>query len=139
MIQLSVFTENKVGRLLELVSLLRDHNVHVVALASLDASESSITRIVVDDPKAARDILEAAGINFAETHLLVVELNAMTDLQKVLAALLQTEINIHYIYPFIGRPDDKSALAIHLEDEELAAQVLIENDFRVLTQRDISR
>lgn len=138
-LQLSVFTENKVGRLLELVKLFEDQNVHVVALTSLDASEISITRFVLDDPQKAKDLLEEQAISFAETHLLVVEVNAMTDLHKVLACLLQTEINIHYIYPFIGRPKGKSALAIHLEDEELAAQVLLQNQFRVLTQRDISR
>lgn len=138
-VQFSVFTENKVGRLLELVNLLADHNVHVVALTSLDASESSITRLVVDDPGAAKDVFQSEAIQFAETPLLVVELSAMTDLQLILAALLQTEINIHYIYPFIGRPKGKSALAIHLEDPELAAQALMERQFRVLTQRDIAR
>lgn len=138
-VQFSVFTENKVGRLLELVKLLADHNVHVVALASLDASESSITRLVVDDPGAAKGVFQQEAIQFAETPLLVVEVLAMTDLQRVLAALLQTEINIHYIYPFIGRPKGKSALAIHLEDPELAAQALMEREFRVLTQRDIAR
>ncbi|GAB4239087.1 MAG: ACT domain-containing protein [Candidatus Methylacidiphilales bacterium] len=138
-VQFSVFTENKVGRLLELVNLLADHNVHVVALASLDASESSITRLVVDDPAAAKEVFQQEAIQFAETPLLVVEMQAMTDLRLVLAALLQTEINIHYIYPFIGRPKGKSALAIHLEDPELASQVLVEKEFRVLTQRDIAR
>lgn len=138
-LQFTVFTENKVGRLLEIVKLFTEHNVHVVALSSMDVSESSITRMVVDDPQRAKALFEELGIAFAETHLTVVEMTAVTDLQKILASLLQAEINIHYVYPFLGRPKGKSALAIHLEDEELAANVIMTAGFKILTQRDIAR
>jgi hypothetical protein len=138
-LQFTVFTENKVGRLLEIVKLFTEHNVHVVALSSMDVSESSITRMVVDDPQRAKALFEELGIAFAETHLTVVEMNAVTDLQKILASLLQAEINIHYVYPFLGRPKGKAALAIHLEDEELAANVIMTAGFKILTQRDIAR
>ena len=57
----------------------------------------------------------------------------------VLSALLEAEINIHYIYSFIKRPEGKSALAINTEDSDVAAQALSKRGYRVLTQRDISR
>jgi hypothetical protein len=137
--QFSVFTENKVGRLLDVVNVLSDRNVHTLALTVLDTTDSSILRLIVDDPEATRQIFHEQGIMYVETDLLVVELGAATDLPLVLKALLQAEINIHYTYAFVCRPHDKSALAMHLEDTEIGTQVLIQSGFRVLMQRDISR
>lgn len=137
--QFSVFTENKVGRLLEVIKLFGDRAIHVVALTVLDTTDSSILRLVVDDPDGAARLLREQGLVFVETELLVVEMNAATDLHKILAALLQAEINIHYIYAFVVRPAGKSALAMHLEDAEIGAQVLTRQGLKVLTQNDISR
>ncbi|NJK90490.1 MAG: acetolactate synthase [Blastochloris sp.] len=137
--QFSVFTENKVGRLHEIIRLLNERSIHAVALTILDTTDSSIHRMIVDDPDEARQLLLEHGITFSETNMLVVELEATTDLIKVLSALLETEINIHYCYPFIYRPHERSALALHLEDPELAAQSLGRYGFKILGQRDISR
>jgi hypothetical protein len=137
--QFSVFTENKVGRLHEIIRLLQERNTHAVALTILDTTDSSIHRMIVDDPDEARQMLLEHGITFSETSMLAVELNAVSDLIQVLTALLEAEINIHYCYPFVYRPQEKSALALHLEDPELAAQSLERHGFRVLGQRDISR
>ena len=57
----------------------------------------------------------------------------------VLAALFEAEINIHYIYSFIKRPEGRAAFAINVEDADVAAQALNKRGYRVLTQRDISR
>jgi hypothetical protein len=137
--QFSVFTENKVGRLHEIIRLLNERKIHAVALTILDTTDSSIHRMIVDDPDEARQMLLEHGITFSETNMVAVELDSTPDLIKVLTALLEAEINIHYCYPFIYRPHDKSALALHLEDPELASQSLERHGFKVLTQRDISR
>jgi hypothetical protein len=137
--QFSVFTENKVGRLLDVVNVLSDRNVHTLALTVLDTTDSSILRLIVDDPEQTRQVFREHGIMHVETEILVVEMNASTDLLTVLKALLQAEINIQYTYPFVFRPHDKSALAMYLEDAEIGTQVLAQNGFKVLTQRDISR
>lgn len=137
--QFSIFTENKVGRLHEIIKLFHERNIHAVALTILDTTDSSILRVIVDDPDEARQMLLEHGISFAETGMLVVELAATTDLIKALSALLEAEINIHYCHPFISRPHEKSALAFHLEDIELAAQSLERHGFKVLGQKDISR
>jgi hypothetical protein len=137
--QFSVFTENKVGRLHEIIRLLNERNIHAVALTILDTTDSSIHRMIVDDPDEARQMLLEHGITFSETQMVAVELESTPDLIKVLTALLEAEINIHYCYPFIYRPHDKSALALHLEDPELATQSLERHGFKVLGQGDISR
>jgi hypothetical protein len=137
--QFSIFTENKVGRLNEVVNLLRSHHIHVMALTTMDTTDSTIIRVVVDDPDAAADRLRESGFPFNESDLLVVELEGEEQLSGILCALLGAEINIHYIYPFIFRPKEKSALALNLEDIDLAASALGDRGFRVLTQGDISR
>lgn len=137
--QFSVFTENRVGRLHDLTSLFKAHNVHIMALTVLDTTDCAIDRLIVDDPDKARELMVNNDFPYAECNVIAVEIADESQLTGVLAALLEAEINIHYIYSFIKRPEGKSALAINTEDGDVAAQALSQRGFRVLTQRDISR
>ena len=137
--QFSVFTPNRLGRLHDLVKLLASHNVHVLALTIMDTTDSSIIRIVVDDPDKARDLLNEHGFPFTESRLVVVELSAATELGRLMSALLGAELNINYLYSFIPHAHGKSMLALSMEDNELAEQVLKRHQFAVLKQSDISR
>jgi hypothetical protein len=137
--QFSVFTENRVGRLHELTALLKANNVHIMALTVLDTTDSSILRLIVDDPDRARELMVNNDFPYTETVVVAVEIGDESELKGVLAALLEAEINIHYVYSFIKRPEGRSALALSLEDADVAIQALNTRGFRVLTQRDISR
>ena len=137
-IQFSVFTPNRLGRLHVLIGLLGTHGVHVVALMVLDTTDSSIIRIVVDDPERARELLVREGFPFTESTLLVVEVNP-TELGRLMAALLEAELNINYLYSFITHPQGKSILALSMEDNDLAEQALHRHQFRTLKQSDVSR
>jgi hypothetical protein len=137
--QFSVFTENRVGRLYDLTALLKDNNVHVMAITVLDTTDSAIVRLVVDDPDKARELMINNDFPYTECDVLAIEISDEADLKEVLAALLEAEINIHYVYSFIKRPDGKGALAINAEDTDVATQALGTHGFKVLTQRDISR
>ncbi len=137
--QFSVFAENRVGRLYDLTALLRENNVHVIALTVLDTTDSSILRLIVDDPDKARELMINNDFPYTEVDVLAVEISDEADLKPVLASLLEAEINIHYIYSFIKRPEGRSALAMNIEDMDVAAQALNTRGFKVLTQRDISR
>jgi hypothetical protein len=137
--QFSVFTENRVGRLHELTALLKQNDVHVMAITVLDTVDSAIVRLVVDDPDKARELMVNNDFPYTETSLLAIEITDESDLKGVLAALVEAEINIHYIYSFIKRPAGKSALAISVEDADIAAQAISRRGFTVLNQSDISR
>jgi hypothetical protein len=137
--QFSVFTANRLGRLHDLVSLLGSHNVHVLALMVLDTTDSGIIRLVTDDPEQARELLHKHEFAFTESELLVVEMDAAADLNSLMTALLEAEININYLYSFIPHPQGKSILALSMEDSEMAEKVLRQHQFRVLRQADISR
>jgi hypothetical protein len=137
-IQFSVFTPNRLGRLHDLIGLLGTHEVHVLALMVLDTTDSAIIRLVVDDPEHARELLVHEGFPFTESRLTVVEVTP-TDLNRLMAALLEAELNIYYLYSFIPHPQGKSILALSMEDNDLAEQALRRHQFRTLKQSDVSR
>ena len=137
--QFSVFTANRLGRLHDLIALLSSHNVHVLALTILDTTDSAIIRIVTDDPERARELLRENDFPFNESDLLVVQFDSATDLNKLMTALLEAEINVNYLYSFIPHPQGKSMLALSMEDNEIAQKVLQRHQFRILKQSDISR
>jgi hypothetical protein len=138
-IQFSVFTPNRLGRLNDLVKLFGSHNVHVLALTVLDTTDSSIIRTVLDDPDRARDLLHSEGFAFTESQLVVVEVTSPEELNRLIAALLEAELNINYLYSFIPHPNGKSIVGLSMEDNEVAEQVIRQHQFPVLKQSDISR
>jgi hypothetical protein len=137
--QFSVFAENRLGRLYDLTTLLKDNDVHVMGITVLDTTDSAIVRFIVDDPDKARELLINNDFPYVECDVMAVEINDESQLKGVLAALFEAEINVHYVYSFIKRPEGRCALAINAEDAEVAAQAVSTRGFRILTQRDISR
>ncbi len=137
--QFSVFTANRLGRLHDLIALLDSREVHALALTVLDTTDSAIIRLVVDDPDAARELLVEQGFAFTESDLVVVEVESATELGRLMAASLEAELNINYLYSFIPHPQGKSMLALSMEDNEVAEQVLKRHQFRVLKQSEIYR
>lgn len=137
--QFAIFAENKVGRLNELVGMLARHRIQPLAISTQDTTDSTIIRMVVDDPDQAGLLFHENGYSFTVSELVVPEIDELDGFRHVLAALMGAEINIHYIYPFIYRPKGKCAFAIHLEDNDLAATVLRDGRIRVLRQNDLSR
>ncbi len=138
-IQFSLFVANKLGRLHDLTSLLKQHEVHVLALTVLDTTDSAIVRVIVDDPGQARELLREQNFAFTETRVLVVEVDLETRLEGALAVLLEAEINIHYIYAFLALPAGRPLLALNLEDLDVAAEALARSNYRVLGQADLTR
>jgi hypothetical protein len=137
-VQFSVFTPNRLGRLHDLIRLFTARNVHVLALMVLDTTDSAIIRLVVDDPDRARELLVHEGFPFTESYLVTVEVDP-TSLTRLMAALLEAELNINYLYSFIPQPQGKSIVALSMEDNDLAEQALRRHQFRTLRQSDISR
>jgi hypothetical protein len=138
--QFSIFLENKVGALHDVVKLLNEHAVDVLALSVTDSSDTAITRIVVSDPETVEHLFKEHGIPYSVAEMVVVELKGgAAELGKLLTSLLMAEVNMHFSYPLLTRPRGRAALAMHLEDFECAANVLRGQGFRLLSQSDISR
>ena len=137
--QFSIFLPNKVGALLEIVKLLNERHVDVLAVNVQDSADTAIVRVVVSDPESVQDIFRRHEIAFSVCELCVVELKEATELGRLLAALLQAEVNIFGSYALLMRPRGRTALALHVEDNECARAVLSSEGFTILSQTDISR
>ena len=138
-LQFSIFADNKVGRLNELVQRFNLRDIHIIALSQLDSTECTIMRFIPDYPESARQMLKDFGYSFSETAILAAEIATEADLKFLTSALVEAEINIHYLYPFIMRPNGKSAIAMNVEDAEFAETVLRARQIRCLTLRDVAR
>jgi len=138
--QFSVFLPNKVGALLDVVKLLNDHHVEVLAVSVQDSADAAIVRLVVSDPESVHDLFTAGDVAFSTCELVVIELkDGAAQLGKVLTALLMAEVNIHGSNSLLTHPRGNTALALHVEDTECACAVLRSHGFRILSQGDISR
>jgi len=138
--QFSVFLPNKVGAMLEVVKLLNAHATHVVALSVSESTDAAIARIIVSDPERVEELFRENNVAFGVCELMVVELREVaTQFIKILATLLMAEVNVHFSYPLLTRPNGRAALAMHVDDSECASSVLQGEGFRLLSQRDISR
>ena len=80
--QFSVFAENRVGRLYDLTTLLKDNNVHIMAITVLDTTDSSIIRVVVDDPDKARELMVSNDFPYGECDILAVEIGDESELKR---------------------------------------------------------
>jgi hypothetical protein len=138
--QFSIFLLNKVGALLEVVKLLNDANVHVLALNSQDSTDSAIVRIVASDPEMVETIFDLHEVAYSISEILVVEMKEVAvDLRRMLSSLLMAEVNIQVCYPILVRPHGRSAMALHLDDHECGWSVLTGEGFQILSQNDLSR
>jgi hypothetical protein len=137
--QFVIHAENKVGWLNDMVSKLNSADVHVMAISVLDTTDSALVRMVTNYPDETREILRRLRITHSERKIVAVEIPNEGSLKHVTSALLQAEINIHYVYPFLTWPNGKPVLAIGLEDEDIAIDVLTRNNLRVLSQEDLAR
>ena len=138
--QFSVFLQNKVGALLEIVRLLDQNNIIVLALSIAESYESAISRIIVSDPDRTEELFREHDIPHSSCELMVVELaDGPGDLSRLLAALLMAEVNVHFSYPLLVRPRGRAVLVLHVDDIECATSVLPGEGFKLLTQGDLSR
>ena len=136
--QFTVFLENRVGQLLECVRRFEGSKVRIVALSINDATECAFVRFLLSHPEQGREILERAGLPMIESDLIGVELPDSTQpLLRVCTALLEAEINIVQAYPLIIRPHGKPAVALMVDNSDLALETLTAKGLTLLTEHDL--
>lgn len=136
--QFSVFLENRVGQLLELLRAFSGTKVRITALSIADSADCCIVRVMLTHSEQGREVLKRAKLPFAENELLVAELSAGSrTLTDICTALLQGEVNIHYAYPLIVHPHGRAAVGMHVDNVELAGQILRSCGFEVLCEADL--
>ncbi len=136
-VQFSVFLDNRVGKLLELIDALRGHALTLAAFSILDSADHAVVRILTSRSGLARRLLEQHGIPFGEADILVIELDADDTMERICQSLLQAELNIHFAYPLLVRPHGCAAIALHTDDHHLACQILRRRMFTLLGENDL--
>lgn len=137
--QFTVFMENRVGQLLEVIRRFEGSAVRVVALSIVDSSECAFVRFLLSDPEAGREILERAGLPIIETDLIGVEVReGVQPLLEVCTALLQAEVNIVQAYPLLIRPHGRPAVALMVDNIEMGQETLAAKGFTMITEGDLS-
>jgi hypothetical protein len=137
--QLTVMLENKVGHLNDLMILLSHNHIHLIALSLMDTTDIVSVRMIVNYTDQTRDLLHVNNIHFYEHDVVVLEIDSESDLKRVTCALVEAEINLHYTYPLLMRPNGKTGLVIRCEEPDLAEEILRKHHIVVLKERDIAR
>lgn len=136
--QFSVFMENRVGKLHNLFKLLEQHDMRIVALSVVDTVDFSTVRIVVDQTDRARELFELSQFTFIENDIVGVILpNDPRPMLKICLALMGVELNIHYTYPLLYRRGGSGAIALHVDDIDLAMQTLKQAGHTTITEGDL--
>ena len=137
--QFTVFLENRVGQLLEVVRRFEGSRVRIVALSISDAGECAFVRFLLSHPEQGREILERAGLPLIESDLLGVELpDDHQPLLRICTALLQAEVNIIQAYPILVQPRGRPAVALMVDNTEMGMETLSSKGFCMINEGDLT-
>lgn len=137
--QFTVFLENRVGQLLEVVRRFEGSSVRIVAFSISDSAECTVVRFLLSHPEEGREILERAGLAIIESDLIGVELpDGPQPLLQICTALLQAEVNIIQAYPIIVRPHGRAAVALMVDNIDLGLETLAAKQFTTITEGDLA-
>src|SRR5262245_35555370 len=116
--QFTVFLDNRVGKLLELIQMFQNQQLVVAGFSVHDAADHAVVRVVTSRGELARRILKRNDMPFSEAEVLVVELNdGGNTLAKMCTALMSAELNIHYAYSLYVRPHGLPVVVLHCDDQ----------------------
>jgi hypothetical protein len=136
--QFTVFLENRVGQLQEIVRRFEGSQLRICAISIHDSTECAIVRFILNKPEQGREVVERAGLPLVETDLIGVELpESDNPLSAVCAALMQAEINIVQAYPLLVRPHGNAALALMVDNVDAALETLSAKGFVLVTEGDL--
>ena len=128
--QLSVFLENRAGRLDEVLSTLADGGVNIVALSLADTADYGMLRMIVSDPHKGRAVLKEVGITAMLTDVIAFRVpHAAGSLSRAMHQMVEGEINIEYMYAFANGED--AAAVLKSDDPARVIDILVGSGFKV--------
>ncbi len=131
--QLSVFLENKPGRLSVPCKALADAGISILTLSLADTHQFGILRLILSDWEKAKDVLEKAGCVVNLTEVIAIEvIDRPGGLEDVLKVIEAAGVNLEYMYAFTARAGDRAVLVFRFEDPDAAIKLLQDNGIRVV-------
>lgn len=137
--QIAVFLQNRVGQLREVLRCLDAASISVHALSVTDSADFAVVRLIVDLPAAALAALEREAFAVTESTVLAAEIpEGRAGLLGLTRALIQGEVNIHYLYPMLTLPNGKSVVVVHVDAVPTAIEVLRRSGCRLVDEQDLA-
>ena len=135
--QLSVFIENRKGRLGEVLHVLKENDVNIFSLSLADTTEYGLLRVIVNNPERARDVLIDEGFSSMLTDVLIIKIpHVAGSLQKILEVIAENGVSIEYTYGLSVGGDDAS-IVMKTSDLESACKVLREAKIDTMSIEEI--
>ena len=136
--QISVFLENKAGRLSHVTRVLGDAGINIRALSIADTSDFGILRIIVNDPARAYRILKDAGFTVSETEVIAVQVSDTPGgLAAVLEQMSEANLNIEYLYAFLGTAENDALVVFKVEDIDKACSNFKEKGIKFIDEKQL--
>ncbi|WP_022855772.1 ACT domain-containing protein [Thermodesulfobacterium thermophilum] len=136
--QISVFLENKKGRLYEALKTIADRGINIRALSIADTSEFGILRMIVPQPEEAKKVLEEAGFTTKITNVVAVGIkDEPGGLAGVLKHLYDADINVEYIYAFVEKSGEKAVVVLRTNNLDKTIDLLQEKGVSLLSWEEI--
>lgn len=136
--QISIFLENKKGRLLEVLKVLASELINIRALSVADTSEFGILRLIVSDPFKAKNALEQNNFSVGITEVIAVEIpDKPGGLASILSIFNNADINVEYTYAFVPKNAEEAVVVFRVEDIDSAIKALQKENIRVLSSEDV--
>ena len=136
--QLSIFVENREGKLVTITDSIANAGVDIRAMSVADTQDFGIFRLIVTDPEKAREALESSGCFVSITKVVGVSIpDEPGSLAKVVHILARHNINIEYMYAFITVSKKNASVVLRVADNEKAEKILTENGVKLLSESDM--
>ena len=131
--QISIFLENKAGRLAEVTTIIAEAKINIRALALADTSDFGVLRLIVNDNQKAEETLKKHGFTVGTTEVVAVEVpDRPGGLQNILAILHKAGLNVEYMYAFVQQSGNNAVMIFRFDHIDAAVAVLEENDVVVI-------
>lgn len=136
--QISVFLENKSGRLEEVTKILAENNIDIRALSLADTRDYGILRLIVNDHLKANKLLKDSGFTVQETDVVAAEVpDKPGGLAGILRVLNSKRISVEYMYAFVERKGDKAIMIFRFENVDEAIEALKNSDVKLLKGEEV--
>lgn len=137
--QLSIFIENKAGRLASVTSVLAESGVNLRALSLADTSDFGILRLIVDDTEKAKNLLKEAGFTVGITHVVAVEVEDRPGgLDRIMQIIREKGVNVEYMYAFVQRGGGNATMIFRFNRTDMAIEALKESNIPILSAANIN-
>ena len=136
--QLSIFVENKRGRLAEITGLLHEAQIDIRALCIADTKNFGILRLIVDDPDKAEQVLKENDCTVSLTNVLTIRIDDQPGgLATPMKILSDYDISVEYMYAFISKDVNSAYVILRVDDNDKAIEVFQKNDVTMVSAEEI--